>query len=414
MSFRCNIFLVTIVFGCGLAAPCSVAEGRIWTDRSGKYTIEAELLTVRKGVAYLESDTGEVKKIPLTRLSVEDLQHLASLPGYGDEVAPLLPAPKAPAATAKRKMARIESQVTSGSIRQFRSASWGYDAVVFGADGGQVIALGNDNLTVVEVNTTEPTIYEFGDSLNMPSCLAISPDGKHILAGDWDGVVAHWLFDKGKLSPKQRFPISEKEVKSISISPDSRLVLSTNSDGEAFLWELETGKKLGSYSDLESFGVLTSAFSRRGGQALVTDGGLLALVDCRSQKLMQAMSVGPRYGRPNSVAFSHDRNNIALADGRTIAIWEIRTGKQLPPISVPGIQWSAAFTTNDAMLITGGSGVVNVWDVENGTRVEEFRLADSGYVKHIAVSPDGLHFAAIGDPIGKLVEVFRLPTDRAK
>ena len=56
------------------------AAAREWTDRSGTYRIEADLVSVREGKAYLERGDGKVITVPLERLSVLDLRHMASLP----------------------------------------------------------------------------------------------------------------------------------------------------------------------------------------------------------------------------------------------------------------------------------------------------------------------------------------------
>jgi hypothetical protein len=53
----------------------TTSELRTWTDSSGKYRTEAELVEARGGVAYLKRD-GKVKPIPIAKLSTEDQRYV--------------------------------------------------------------------------------------------------------------------------------------------------------------------------------------------------------------------------------------------------------------------------------------------------------------------------------------------------
>ncbi len=386
------------------------AVARTWTDRSGKFTLEAELVTVKEGGAYLEDAKGSVRKIPFDKLSVADLQYLASLAKYRAELAGVLKDDAAPAAGEKVKFTAIESKVELGSVRQFRSPSWGYDGLVFSPDGGYLVTLGSDNVTVFRINTSQSVFYKIAYSAGRPTSLAITPDGEKVIVGTDDGDMLVWGFARGKLTPEKSFKVADDDIKSIAISPDGRRGLSTHQGGAACLWEVETGKLLGTYSDFHFMSAPAATFSRRGGQGLVTDGQLVALVDTKSHDLLQVMKLGVA-GPALSTAVSNDGRRVAAAGGRMIGVCETQTGKSFPQMPTKEIQWSAAFSPTGKRLLTGGSGVVSVWDVEQGQRTHELKLSDSGYVKYVAASPDGRLIAAIGSPIGQLVEVFRLPLE---
>ena len=55
---------------CGLMAGllASAAHAREWTDRSGKFHIEAGLVTVKEGKVYLEKEGGKVVAVPLEEM----------------------------------------------------------------------------------------------------------------------------------------------------------------------------------------------------------------------------------------------------------------------------------------------------------------------------------------------------------
>ena len=56
----------------------------------------------------------------------------------------------------------------------------------------------------------------------------------------------------------------------------------------------------------------------------------------------------------------------------------------------------------------GGSGKIHICDWKKATRTAILNTgADiSGYVQHLAVSPDGRYVVAIGGPIGKSILIF--------
>jgi hypothetical protein len=65
---------------CGLAfAQASLAGARKWTDDSGRYTVEAELVEVKGDQVWLKKADSEPFPVPLARLSDADRRFLASL-----------------------------------------------------------------------------------------------------------------------------------------------------------------------------------------------------------------------------------------------------------------------------------------------------------------------------------------------
>ena len=80
---KTNVLIASAVIWCMLVAP---AYTRTWTDSTGKYKIEAELVEVRDGTAYLKRADGKTVSVPLTKLSETDRNYLGSLGRDEDEV----------------------------------------------------------------------------------------------------------------------------------------------------------------------------------------------------------------------------------------------------------------------------------------------------------------------------------------
>ncbi|XZE44274.1 SHD1 domain-containing protein [Pirellulaceae bacterium SH467] len=71
----CSSSLSTALLSVALLAPMSIAQSnsmREWSDSTGTYKIQASLIEVKDGIAFLKTNDGKTLKIPLTRLSEAD------------------------------------------------------------------------------------------------------------------------------------------------------------------------------------------------------------------------------------------------------------------------------------------------------------------------------------------------------
>ena len=73
--------VVGVLLAClmGLGGLWSLAEGREWTDTTGKFKIEAELVSVADGNVQLRKKDGSMISVPLDKLSQEDREFLAAI-----------------------------------------------------------------------------------------------------------------------------------------------------------------------------------------------------------------------------------------------------------------------------------------------------------------------------------------------
>ncbi len=70
-------FRILLVLICGLlVVTARAAWARKWTDKTGKYSVEAELVDVKEGKAWLRRTDGKVIAVPLGTLSQADRDYL--------------------------------------------------------------------------------------------------------------------------------------------------------------------------------------------------------------------------------------------------------------------------------------------------------------------------------------------------
>ncbi|QDS92171.1 hypothetical protein FF011L_09080 [Roseimaritima multifibrata] len=70
------IFFLSTATMLGLFAQCSAEETRQWTDASGKFRVEAELLAADKNLVVLEKDDGDLIAVRRAQLSEPDRQYI--------------------------------------------------------------------------------------------------------------------------------------------------------------------------------------------------------------------------------------------------------------------------------------------------------------------------------------------------
>ncbi len=163
--------------------------------------------------------------------------------------------------------------------------------------------------------------------------VAISPEGRYIAAGGWDGVVKIW--QRGSDEPPRVIPHAPTSfVNDLDFSPDGRWLATGSSDREGGylrLWNVETSELVRRFDGHDDT-VLSVRFSKQGDHLLTSSYDNTArLWDVESGQLLQTF-VGHDWW-VWSARFSPDEKRIVTAshDG-TVLIWSVETGQpEMPP-----------------------------------------------------------------------------------
>jgi WD40 repeat protein len=266
-------------------------------------------------------------------------------------------------------------------------------ALAFSSDGGLCASSGS-SIELWDVNKAMQ-VREFEYTKQWIESLTFSADDKTLIAGGDDGTIRFYNVATGKEA--HRVEAHKGPVISVVLSPDGKLMASTSHDGVLRLADAATAGKsrvlAKRLAESEYQGASRLAFSPNG-QWLAWAGErpeIVQLYDVESGKKGQQFK---GHASPiESIAFSPDGKTLVTGGSdSTVRLWEVATGKQLPP---PHVHQSGAWATlspNGKAVVTRCVGVpttIYLWDVDHAKEVRSEERLDEEWVLGLGFSPDG-------------------------
>jgi WD40 repeat protein len=283
---------------------------------------------------------------------------------------------------------------------------------------GKTLASGSENGTIRlwEV-ATGGELRRLVGHRRVVSQITWSGDRKTLVSGGSDGTVRLWEASTGKelrrlgeetgeqQRKRQEGGISDKAGPNLGLGHINGLVLS--GDGKTIFtasqnsrriwrWDAASGEELDPLVGNQPVFCLAKSAD---GKMLASGGALHAieLWDLTTGKLIHPFA-GP-WGRPFDVVFSRDGKSLFSAgEDRTIHQWEISTWKEVRQFN--GHQDSVfrlGLSADGKMLASSGyDGTVRLWNTTAGKEVCRLGGPQFGWVRTLALSPDGKKVAARG------------------
>jgi WD40 repeat protein len=216
--------------------------------------------------------------------------------------------------------------------------------------------------------------------------LVFSPDGKRLIASEYDAVKA-WDMATGD----EVFALKEAPTRAAAVAcaPDGQRLATGVGDGLVVLWDAVTGKQLRTLKGLGP-GKTSLAFSPDGTRvaAGTVNQQLVKVWDAAAgEELHTFKNVNPQY-----VAFSLDGKRLAVAcSDWTVRLWDAVSGTEIVVLKEhPTSVWSVAFNVDGATLVSADlSGKVILWDNKSLKKLREWQLP--GKVNRVLFAPDGRH-----------------------
>jgi WD40 repeat protein len=307
----------------------------------------------------------------------------------------------------------------------------GVNGIAFAADGKSLLSVSGDGHVCrwdvkdgAETRHTElrddDNVRVYGPGIMRHNGFTVSPDGKYLLSGSFDGSLRLWDLARGRelctLGNQQ-----PGQGLAAVFSPDGSRVASAGFEVQnqtrtrtVRLWDVETGQELlvlrGQQGDVRCLAfapdgkVLVSGsntFDPARGNIQVFEAQVW---DTATGKKLFRIQRDNANGQ--TLAFSPDGKILALAgQGGTVGLWDGATGKELRPLDIPGaggwVNTPVIFAPDSKTLAAGmmdNTGMVNkvvVWEVGSGGIRQEF-TGHQGVILSLAFAPDGRILATGG------------------
>jgi len=247
------------------------------------------------------------------------------------------------------------------------------------------------------------------------TAVAVSPDGRTIVAGTMFGGMHAWEASTGT-HPYVLGQPAPSSIYSVAFSPDGRLLASGTPCGPlgcVQVWDANTGQLLRTIEEysrgrqmIDHAGraqvwdlpgdVWDVRFSPDGRTlALVGTDGAIQLIDTSSGQLVRAL-----YGRSRTslgpAAFGPDGHTLAASQDGAVLLWDVDSGDLVQTLEghtgrVSGIVFDP---TGNTLASSELDQTIRLWDVSTGRLLRRFD--QDAYISSLAISPDG-QLLASGD-----------------
>ncbi|MCX6255758.1 MAG: caspase family protein [Bacteroidia bacterium] len=289
-------------------------------------------------------------------------------------------------------------------------------------DNKYIITAYSDSIKVFNRETGALVKELFGQG-GSPERLSISSDNRFVTAIEY-GVAEVWELTTGKLLLKAG-NYSEKKILSLAISPDGKQIVAGNEKRTADVVDIPAGKNimtLKGYLNQVDERILTDSYMYWAALVnetkLSPDGRFIAvgrtgnnakLIDFKTGKVFKTLTA--HKSMVISLCFSKDGKYLATGglDGKAI-IWDVEAGTPVRTFTFTDEKeaiFSVDFSADNKMLATAiWGGYVVIWDIKTGDRLRAISPHDGKGCYQVKFTPNGVYFISAGlDQKLKLIEI---------
>ena len=275
------------------------------------------------------------------------------------------------------------------------------EELFFGPGGHSVLIGGGDTNVTLWDPTTGHALNSFGDLPNQIFALTMSPDGQEAVAG-WNtkkfgytmsgSPAAVSIWDVKTAKELARFDSGDKLVSSVAISPDGKHLLAGFGDGTFRMWDIGTQKQLWEIAGFPHT-LNKAVFSPDGNKIVTLAMSALTIRDAATGREIQVF--GGRSDETTSVIFTSNGLLITGSRDNTASVWDMKSGTVSQRLkghsSTPyfkGVTSLAASQDGRTLVTAGEDGKAVLWDLDQGIELHEL-LGHRDSVLSVGISKDG-------------------------
>ena len=230
-------------------------------------------------------------------------------------------------------------------------------------DGRHFITAGASvTLWSIETDVPEHMFLELTDDQTIES-LAVSPDGKWFAAGDSEGTLRVWnIPDRKELNSKHLYSTG---IIQIAISPDSQEIATISYNDEITIWSADQVQQKNRF-EVDTNGLKRIEYMTP--ELLVAAGETTSSWDVRTGKLEKTLSPG-RYNF--TMARNPDGTRLLFGAEDALQFWSVTDQK--PESRLNGsfaTEEFIAFSANGELLATANGSSVRIWHIASGRLVQ--------------------------------------------
>lgn len=257
---------------------------------------------------------------------------------------------------------------------------------------GKYIAAGDMKATIKIFNLADKTVIKNFEGLKgLPISITFTPDGKYLVSGGKDNKVTVWTIADGT---KRDYKGHKGTVRSVSVSPDGKYMASGSDDGNIIIRLFSSGAEINNFKAHKG-GVNAIDFSPNGDK-IVSGGADKMVKEWKVQSAQNTLNIPAHEEMIRDVRYSPDGSIIASAgDDKVINFWNADDGEQINSIRVHK-KWvqTIAFSPDGQYLVSGGhDNMLLVTHIDQGKIVFKSEK-QANYVLSVAFNPDGKSFAS--------------------
>ncbi len=265
---------------------------------------------------------------------------------------------------------------------------------IYSVAGNRVLGVSSRSFEVMDADTLETktkTLF----SISAPDksfWYTGSPDATAGATMEGDGTVTIYDLGSGQAGKTVKLPAPKDAPKTdIALNANGSELIYAN--GSVQRYSVETGKPIGKALDLPE-DTLRIIFSEDGAKiAAVRPNGEIVILDTRTRKPKDAVTLKPGFKVIDRFYFSPDGAWFGASDGTAVVlVWNL-DARQPSAAAQTLLVEGPAFPVFDAQakrVALLNNGIVTTYALSSGTREQEFRLSGD-------VAPSSAHFSADGE-----------------